>query len=63
MSQECECTIEDNGFGHGAGCPIGDRNRRKSVLDMCDRLASYGVPPSALRLIREWVAREEARIR
>jgi hypothetical protein len=53
----CTCSPDDFGMGHGAGCPVGERNRRRSVLDICERLAGYGVPESALLPIREWVAR------
>jgi hypothetical protein len=47
--------VEDFGMGHGSGCPVGARNKRKSIADMCDRMEAYGVPRNALADVRAWL--------
>lgn len=61
--QRCTCDPDDFGMGHGLGCPAGERQRRKSIAEMCDRLAAFGVPEQALTPLRGWLKILEAAAR
>lgn len=57
--EKCTCSIDDFGMGHGDGCPVGERNARRSIRDMLERLAGYGVPEAALKPLRGWLVLQE----
>lgn len=55
----CTCDIEDVGMGHARGCPVGECNRLRMVMDAGDTMNRLGVPLVALEPVRLWLADEE----